>query len=243
MLPLLISIMYAIWIIISSMIIIAYKWVLKNYTYLLITLLWTYSLWKWLILKLPEINTMVWIWFWEALLFWLLLFSFIVLPFFWYFEKYIKEGDISIREKKIVFWLFIWFLVFHSIPEAIQIWYQYTFGENATFVNVLKAIIEEIPEFIMLLSIYILVTNDQKSSLILSWLTWVLFPISALLVYVLAEQNNVALAMITKNILLWFYIVFGIMCINILLKYNRKYIILFIFIIVLFIMYRYIIWI
>jgi len=242
MLPLLISIVYAISIILVTFVLVAYRRQLKNYKYLLITLMWTYSLWKWLLLKVPEIKTMVWMSFWDSLLFWLILFSLIVLPFFALFEKYINEKELSTKDKRSMFWLFVLFLVFHTIPEAIQIWYQYTFGVNWNIWEVAKALIEEIPEFIMLLSIYIVIIGEKKSSIILWILTWLLFPITTLLVTIFATSANEALEMMTKNILLWFYIIFWIMSFNILLKYNKKYIILFIWIIVLFAVYSTIVW-
>lgn len=242
MFALFISLLYTVSIILLTFVMLMYIKPLKQYKFLLVTLMGIYSLWKWLLLKVPEIHTLSWITFWDSLLFWLIFFWFVVLPFFTIFDKYIDTWEVTNKEKKTVFWLFIAFLVLHTIPEAIQIWYQYTFWANWSIWEVVKAIIEELPEFIMLLAIYIMITGDRKSSLILWILTGVLFPIVTLLVWIFANTSNPSLEMTTKNILLWFYIIFWIMTFNLLLKYNKKYLILYVAWLVIFYAYRILIW-
>lgn len=244
MLPLLISLLYTISIIIATFMLITYSSSLKRYKFLIITLMWTYSLWKWLLLKLPAIQMMAWtINFWDALLFGLISFSFIVLPFFTLVEKYIVEKWLSKKDENKIFVLFILFLIMHSIPEAVQIGYQYTFTSNWTLWEVLKAIIEEIPEFIMLLSIYIIISSNKIKATILGFITGLLFPVTTLFVSVFATSANEKLEVLTQNILLWFYIIFWIMSLNLILKYRKKYAVLFVFIIVLIATYRTIVWI
>jgi len=243
MLPFLISIFYTITIIIATFWLLTFHKELKQMKFFVITFMWAYALWKWLLLKLPVIKMMSWITFWDSLLFWLLLFSFIVLPFFNIFAKYIEDKKLNNKDENIIFWLFIWFLVFHSIPEAIQVWYQYTFSSLGTIWSIIKAIIEEIPEFIMLLSLYIIMTNNKTKALILWILTWLIYPITTLLVSIMANNANEWIEILFTNILLWFYITFWIMCFNLLFKYNKVYLVLFIFLIILILFYRNIIWI
>lgn len=242
MLNLLIPFLYMISIIIATLVMLMYVKELRIYKYAIITLMWVYALGKWLIFKSPEIQVVAWITFWDALLFWLLAFSLIVLPFFSIFDKYLQEWEVSKKDKKRLYWLFIMFLIFHSIPEAIQVWYEYTFHSNWHIGWVIKAIIEELPEFILLLGIYIIITNDKRSSLILWIFSWLLFPIVTILVWIFAQTANPVLEMLTKNILLWFYIIFWVMTFNFIMKYNKKYSILYIWLLVILYVYKTAIW-
>jgi len=243
MLALFISLFYTITIIIVTIILLAFRKELRNKKFLFITLMGTYSLGKWLLLKMPEIKMMSWITFGDSLLIWLIIFSFIVLPFFNILDKYIQTNNLTEKEEKSIFWLFILFLVMHTIPEAIQIGYTYNFVLNWTIGWVTKAIIEEIPEFIMLLSLYIIMSWNKSKWMILGVLTSILFPITTLMVSIFAKGANESLEIMTKNILLWFYIIFWIMSFNLILKYDKKYLVLFMILIWLFWIYRSFIWI
>lgn len=245
MTSIIIATLYSIWIIIATYVLIAFRRELDRYKWFLLAAIWAFALWKWIFLRLPELQVFVWVTFGDILILSILTFLFVVPSYFVLLEKKYddnKELEISEKDKRNMFLIYLLIILLHTLPEAVMIWYKYIFLANENLIIIIRDLLEELPEYVLLLSLFLIYTKDKAKTLILWIMTSLLFPIVTLLLYVFVMENNPSVSLFLKNFLLWFYLLVWVFAFNIILKYNKKYIYVFMLILWFFWIIRYFVW-